>query len=994
MTSVPDMSIFDENDSTKLSPIWIDFLNQTVVNCPVTVNPPPSGAGGAATSSSPSLVCNSPQFWNLEFDTAENNDHFQITDYNVGGSVILGLSPKQVPSPTNPGLVTILDKFGLVQDSSTKTWASGGIVDTIINNITSGLASLNLDTTAGARNAMWLTPGQTLRLDTAIGFEPVFSGGSDSGILSNISAAVLQEFNLGALEQIASPMIFLQRTCYGNQSTNTDGALEWNVITTCRLTFRITFGGLWFWITYEPAGMSLSVTQNTDQQLSGPGFWSKLDGLSVGFQSSSIAPTLTNVLSNDITLLNFSAGKDVDGVWWTVNMALQWGRSDASTSKKTPVQIFFSYDSRTSTFSGGLITSGFYATALDKLLPTYRPGTDIDQPANITVPDSWDLTQLCGETDNLPKSLPTSIATAEIEYTLGDSSDPGCLTLLAKLVNPNSRGTDYVPMPFTWDELDLELYKGAGFYFSAGAYFTLNAQDGIAYPPAHMGLNISYDSTGPTYVLMGYVNNLYLGLLWGFFDQDPLYNGPLLSALGKLEIVTLQAMYTYDSGLASSFCFTGIIALGPLQLRMFYQYASSKAGSTTAAHKVLPSDGPQPQTVQANPDGSPRSDWFFECDLEATGTGATIATIVEAISDDAAGALPSFVGGISIPTAGGRSPVSIKVAKTDAGLVLFVLRIAIEPVTLMFIQVASKGKTKRMLRFSIDKIPLLDKVPLLDQLPQPFDEMEYYWVNGPEGFLESEVTALNTTQGVLEGEDALLYKASTGAVRDPKTGSPAAGPIPDTVVIQPGHHFVVIQNKSVAIDHVFNASAMPTPPLPPPGQAALTPPASSGQASSNTPPDSAPSAPAKGAVATKLGPLSITAVTLQYKEQASRGQKILSVVLDATFAMGPMSFSLLGFSIGVPLSGSITLDNLKGLASQIVVNLQGLSLDFNNPPLLIAGGFEHEIVPDGEIYMGGLGISFPPYTFIGVGEYKILNNYKSVFIYAKLDGRRFYSLLT
>jgi hypothetical protein len=107
-----------------------------------------------------------------------------------------------------------------------------------------------------------------------------------------------------------------------------------------------------------------------------------------------------------------------------------------------------------------------------------------------------------------------------------------------------------------------------------------------------------------------------------------------------------------------------------------------------------------------------------------------------------------------------------------------------------------------------------------------------------------------------------------------------------------------------------------------------------------------------------------------------------------------MSFSLLGFSIGVPLSGSITLDNLKGLASQIVVNLQGLSLDFNNPPLLIAGGFEHEIVPDGEIYMGGLGISFPPYTFIGVGEYKILNNYKSVFIYAKLDGRRFYSLLT
>lgn len=36
--------------------------------------------------------------------------------------------------------------------------------------------------------------------------------------------------------------------------------------------------------------------------------------------------------------------------------------------------------------------------------------------------------------------------------------------------------------------------------------------------------------------------------------------------------------------------------------------------------------------------------------------------------------------------------------------------------------------------------------------------------------------------------------------------------------------------------------------------------------------------------------------------------------------------------------------------------------------------------------MGGMGLSFPPYTFVGLGEYAILNGYKSLFLYAKLDG--------
>lgn len=114
--------------------------------------------------------------------------------------------------------------------------------------------------------------------------------------------------------------------------------------------------------------------------------------------------------------------------------------------------------------------------------------------------------------------------------------------------------------------------------------------------------------------------------------------------------------------------------------------------------------------------------------------------------------------------------------------------------------------------------------------------------------------------------------------------------------------------------------------------------------------------------------------------------------MDATFAMAPVTFSLLGFGFGVPLTG-IMLDNLSGLFGNIHPLISGLSLSFDNPPLLIAGGFEHDVIGSGanlqDIFLGGIGISWPPYTFVGLGEYAILDNYKSVFLYAKLDGRKY-----
>ena len=129
---------------------------------------------------------------------------------------------------------------------------------------------------------------------------------------------------------------------------------------------------------------------------------------------------------------------------------------------------------------------------------------------------------------------------------------------------------------------------------------------------------------------------------------------------------------------------------------------------------------------------------------------------------------------------------------------------------------------------------------------------------------------------------------------------------------------------------------------------------------------------------------------------------MLWVSLDASATLGPITLDLLGLGIGVPISNfklnklsSLTGDELGALLKSIQWRLRGMGVAFEKPPLILAGVFEHEIalLPDGsekDAFRGGIAITFPPYMFVAVGEYSVITkgskNYKSIFIYAKLDG--------
>src|SRR6201999_1412803 len=124
---------------------------------------------------------------------------------------------------------------------------------------------------------------------------------------------------------------------------------------------------------------------------------------------------------------------------------MQWG--DA--------QVYFRYDSSSSTFSAGLVLKGFYATADDRLLTTYNPGEDIDLPKGTDEPPAYyDIRKMSDELQALPDVLPTAIALAEIAYDKASTT----LWLYAKLINPpppSQQVGKHVPSPFTWDELDI-----------------------------------------------------------------------------------------------------------------------------------------------------------------------------------------------------------------------------------------------------------------------------------------------------------------------------------------------------------------------------------------------------------------------------------------------------------------------------------------------------------------------------------------------------------
>lgn len=116
----------------------------------------------------------------------------------------------------------------------------------------------------------------------------------------------------------------------------------------------------------------------------------------------------------------------------------------------------------------------------------------------------------------------------------------------------------------------------------------------------------------------------------------------------------------------------------------------------------------------------------------------------------------------------------------------------------------------------------------------------------------------------------------------------------------------------------------------------------------------------------EVGPLSVERIGFALGD-AHR----VSVLCDAKLTLGPLVFSLDGFTV------SFTLSTSPGPA----VSLEGMDLAFNDPPLVISGGFLHT---DDDVYMGEAIIESPELGLAALGEYADLQGTKSLALFAAI----------
>jgi hypothetical protein len=285
-------------------------------------------------------------------------------------------------------------------------------------------------------------------------------------------------------------------------------------------------------------------------------------------------------------------------------------------------------------------------------------------------------------------------------------------------------------------------------------------------------------------------------------------------------------------------------------------------------------------------------------------------------------------------------------------------------------------------RIGVDKIPLINSIPLVQQLPQPFDKLEYVYVEDSSsdgGFTTTEL-------GIINGE--LPSGAPQFVYKDNNSGADAD----DLVALQAGHHFIIVNKDEVVLDHVFQDASSPDASSQATSQAIV---AKGAITASDTSTNDA--TPTKGNLDIQLPFLSINGITLQFKQGS------LYMDVDGTMVLGPIQGSVIGFEVVLNIS-QIKLNDLSKIP--ISFGIHGLGVSVDESPLEIAGGFIHDQVPansssappgssSGMIdrYMGGVSIGFEEWEFTAVGAYEVItsgtNSYKSVFVYAKLNGPLF-----
>jgi len=694
---------------------------------------------------------------------------------------------------------------------------------------------------------------------------------------------------------------------------------------------------------------------------------------------------------------------------------------------KVPVGL--SYNSA-GIFTGALLLTSSMDNS-QKLLPEY----DIDMdPKSISInnPQPLEITSLFGAgCPSLPNGLPAEISEAWIEYTkLGAGQNK--IRVFGTITSSTTTNTETLPV-VDIQSVSLQAERTVKSATEKEVNVTLsttiqmNAVDGSKIPPATLNASLNFEDGD--WIFHGRLESFQFTILSSHFPPE--FAHAFDDVLGKFLVRFVDITYTYDKPTApetktvASFLISGAIDFGGLELGLAYQYISSKVPPNTKSATELVQETsetdvvpPGQKPLPAPADGND-PEWKFDAWLGAVpGTNATVGSVLDSIDSSISSVLPDFVTSTPIPGADDPSPpISIEVTtleKPDKGLA-FRAWVKLGDISLTFIQRSTRVSSttpgapappqadpSRILRISVATLPTAQKIPLVNELPQPFDTLEYMWVSSPQpgtagkentagGFTQAQVDELNT-KVLGNGYPPILTKPLKSDA--PKAGN-ADGPAAAAaeIVLLSGHHFRVIHNGEVILDYPFGQKQFPVPETKGTETKAtetkttlISTAPKKALVADDAGPDEAPES--KGAIGKTIGPLTISNVGVKLDD----GFVWLS--LDAILALGPLSFDLIGFGVGFDLKKAnkgLSAASIEGLAASLQIQLHGMGLGFERPPITIAGVFMHDDVGGVNSYSGGVAVGFPPYTLVAVGEYDEVtppsgSPYKSVFVFAKLDG--------
>ncbi|KAI1124285.1 hypothetical protein F5Y10DRAFT_269275 [Nemania abortiva] len=607
-----------------------------------------------------------------------------------------------------------------------------------------------------------------------------------------------------------------------------------------------------------------------------------------------------------------------------------------TASNSNPVVFLISYiwDRITKGFGRltGQLWNGFNLSGNLDLLPHEESWT-ILQPLTKSPSESIEITALIpGQTvDSIPETLPSQITVAYISLTQS-SFDIRC-SAVAIPPPPSS-----APQPYLGEvtiEASFEWGQSKSFalnvFVSAGIQPSEDAEDAL---PALLEGSLSYNSATGEWNFKASLIGLYASTLVEFFDDDAKdHVGPLISSI---EISQLTVEYKYTKGPSGTssgteFTISGDLLIAGLILELDFKYANG--------------------------------DFTFSAALNPQDTTATVGDILAStLGSDIE--LPDFVYNTQL-VGNNEDAFRIDVLKRSTSF-FFLAQLNIAYVHIDFLQMhntswGAKTPSKRLIKVALGGFSGIQlDLPLIGSLTQPLDELYFLWVQDPQ---QSTVPGKGTGL-TREDLDELKY----GLPNDPILVKDKIKPdqqTPKDLLLAAGCHFGVIIHsntgvRSCLLDYEFMKPS-----------ASGTKAVREGETDDGAPSTQAPYKKIAGA-------LSISNVGLKYKD------KMIIVMFDATFQLGPLGFSLLGFGLGFYFT---SLDTLPSVTPTIL----GLAASYEQPPLSIAGLMRHGNDGTLDYYAGGMVVGWQPYQFEAAGFYGTVtvsggSGFTSVFIFAKLNG--------